>query len=147
MKLAELIRQVDFTSVANSANSAKDAQEISRISRISGISKNCSAEKPGGGVSYWWRVTFPCGKAVEVFTPSGNTCAGILKGYPAAVGAEPFELEHTRPDAPMNAGEGAAIRVWLARIGECSPEIIDDVLTQCEKSAEARGYYLARAGG
>ncbi|MDR2015617.1 MAG: hypothetical protein LBP99_08400 [Azoarcus sp.] len=144
MKLAELIRKVDFTNVANPANSAKDAPEISRIS---GISKNCSAEKPGGGVSYWWRVTFPCGKAVEVFTPSGNTRVGILKGYPTAVDAEPFELEHTRPVAPMNAGEGAAIRAWLASIGECSPEIINDVLAQCEKSAEARGYYLGWTGG
>ncbi|MCL1861028.1 MAG: hypothetical protein FWG52_05770 [Proteobacteria bacterium] len=42
--------------------------------------------------------------------------------------------------------EVVAIRAWLSSIGERSQEVIDDVLAQCEKSTEARGYYLRQTG-
>ncbi|MCL1825821.1 MAG: hypothetical protein FWG26_07780 [Betaproteobacteria bacterium] len=98
-------------------------------------------------LSYWWRLHFPDGGALEVFSPSGNTHTSILKGYPEAISVEPFTLGHTMPDAPLSEKEAAAIVLWLASIGERSQEIIDDVLSQCERSAEARGYYLRRAEG
>jgi len=98
-------------------------------------------------LSYWWRLRFPDGGMLEVFSPSGNTLETILKGYPKAVSAEPFTLEHTRPEARLAVEEAAAIVLWLASIGERSQEIIDDVLSQCERSAEARDYYLRRVTG
>jgi hypothetical protein len=39
----------------------------------------------------------------------------------------------------------AAIRAWLAHIGETDPAIIADVLHQCQQDADARAYYLQRA--
>ncbi|MCL1860259.1 MAG: hypothetical protein FWG52_01815 [Proteobacteria bacterium] len=97
--------------------------------------------------STWWRLRFPDGGTLEVFSPSGHMRTSILRGYPEAVSAEPFTLEHTRPEARLAVVEVAAIRAWLASIGERSQEIIDDVLSQCERSAEARDYYLRRAEG
>ena len=97
--------------------------------------------------SFWWRLHFSGGGVLEVFSPSGNTRAGILKGYPEAESVEAFTLVHTRPDTRLAVEEAAAIVLWLASIGERSQEIIDDVLAQCERSAEARGYYLRRVEG
>ena len=97
--------------------------------------------------SFWWRLYFSCGGVLEVFSPSGNTREAIMKGYPEAVSGEPFALEHTLPDARLTVVEAAAIVLWLASIGERSQEIIDDVLAQCERSAEARGYYLRQVEG
>jgi hypothetical protein len=99
------------------------------------------------GVSDWWRLRLADGGEMEVFVPSGETLAGILKTHPEAVSAEPFKLEHTKPDAAMTREDETAIRAWLAHIGEQSPEIINDVLAQCQRSIEARDYYTKRAKG
>jgi len=98
-------------------------------------------------LSSWWQLHFPDGGTLEVFSPSGNTRTSILSGYPEAVSAEPFTLAHTRPEARFTDEEAAAIVLWLASIGERSQEVIDDVLSQCERSIEARGYYLRRVEG
>lgn len=48
-------------------------------------------------------------------------------------------------DVKVGAGDTAAIRAWLAHIGETDPAIIADVLHQCQQDADARAYYLQRA--
>ena len=95
--------------------------------------------------SSWWRLYLSGGGKLEVFSPSGHTRTSILRGYPEAVSAEPFTLVHTRPEARLTVEEAMAIRTWLVSIGERSQEVINDVLAQCEKSFEARGYYLQQA--
>ena len=66
-------------------------------------------------------------------------------GNPIECKEEAFTLKHTCPDVPLTVDEAAAVLAWLTSIGERSQEVIDDVLSQCERSAEARGYYLGRA--
>jgi len=103
-------------------------------------------QEPGGALSCWWRVTFPGSEVLEVFSPSGDTREGILKSYPQATDAQPFTPVIESPDAPMSAGEWAAIRAWLARIDEQAQETISHVLDVCQRNTRARAYALGRAG-
>ncbi|MCL1860317.1 MAG: hypothetical protein FWG52_02105 [Proteobacteria bacterium] len=96
-------------------------------------------------LSCWWRVRFADGGGLDVFTPSGDTQEGILRGYPAAVSAEPFEPKITTPSAPMSASEREAILAWLYSIGERAKEVIDEVLAVCDRSASARAYALCKS--
>lgn len=91
-----------------------------------------------GAVSYWWRVRFPDGSLRVYFSPSGDSRESILEAHPEADDAVPFALEQTPPDAPMSASEEEAIRAWLSRIDERAQEVIDEVLTACGRSMEAR---------
>lgn len=45
----------------------------------------------------------------------------------------------------QNARELTQVEKWLRDIGETDQEIIDEVLGQCERVPEARGYYLKRS--
>lgn len=47
--------------------------------------------------------------------------------------------------APMTADEEAAIRAWLALIEETDPATIAEVMSQCQRDAEARDYFTGRA--
>ena len=47
--------------------------------------------------------------------------------------------------APMTASEVAAIRAWLTLIGEFDAATITEVIDQCQRDADARHYFLARA--
>jgi hypothetical protein len=49
-------------------------------------------------------------------------------------------------DSDPRAAPEAAIRSWLARIGETDPAVIDDVLGKCDVDPDARAYFLRRAG-
>lgn len=50
----------------------------------------------------------------------------------------------TAPD-PMTADEETAIRAWLALIEETDPATIAEVISQCQRDAEARDYFTERA--
>ena len=45
----------------------------------------------------------------------------------------------------IDAGDEAAIRAWLAYIGEADEQIIGEVLTMCATDPAALDYYLDRA--
>lgn len=45
------------------------------------------------------------------------------------------------------AGQEAKVRLWLERIGENDPVIIDHVLTVCRENSDALAYFLGRAVG
>ncbi len=47
--------------------------------------------------------------------------------------------------APITADDEAAIRGWLARIGETDPVTIAEVIDGCRRDADARDYFLGRA--
>ena len=58
---------------------------------------------------------------------------------PAKVGADGTAT------APMTADEEAAIRAWLALIEETDPATIAEVMSQCQRDADARDYFTGRA--
>lgn len=51
-----------------------------------------------------------------------------------------------QPLAPVTADEERAIRAWLALIGETAPATIAEVVSQCQRDADARDYFTGRAG-
>ncbi len=94
--------------------------------------------------SWGWLVRYPDGGTIEVYTVPEPTRAEVLRDYPGAVEAEP--LGQIRQMAGQLAPEDeAAIRAWLARIGEGDPQTIADVLRQCRADPEALRYFLERA--
>lgn len=46
---------------------------------------------------------------------------------------------------PMNRAEEKAIRTWCSYIGEQDPELIEEVLSRCDKVIDARHYFLKRS--
>jgi hypothetical protein len=94
-----------------------------------------------------WLIHFTDRESVAVYFASDVDQAQALAGYPDAVAAEPYAPAVRAPDAPMTAGEEAAIRAWLACIGETDPANIADVLSLCQRDADARNYCVARGQG
>jgi hypothetical protein len=82
---------------------------------------------------------------VEVACCTEATYAEILEWYSDAIAAEPFEPTIRQPSAPMSADDEQAIRAWLALIEETDPATIAEVLSQCQRDADARGYFTGRA--
>nr|VFJ75705.1 MAG: hypothetical protein BECKFW1821C_GA0114237_108514 [Candidatus Kentron sp. FW] len=50
------------------------------------------------------------------------------------------------PEAVLSKNEETTIRAWLAHIEETDPGIIAGVMNQCRADADARTYFLGRAG-
>ena len=46
---------------------------------------------------------------------------------------------------PLDQSEEKAIRSWLAYIEETDMELINEVITRCERDMEARRYFLSRS--
>jgi hypothetical protein len=95
--------------------------------------------------SFWWRLEFPNGEQREIFVPSGDTRAEMLRRYPSALRAYPFMLEVVEPDAALTEGEERVIRAWLAAIGETDPTTIAEVIEGCQNNRDRRNYFLGRA--
>ena len=95
--------------------------------------------------SRWWLIHYPDRAPVEVCCFPDATRAEILERHPDAVAAEPFTPTIRQPSAPLSAEEEAAIRAWLALIGETDPATIAEVIGQCQRDADARAYFTGRA--
>lgn len=95
-------------------------------------------------VSAWWLVRFADGSPLVVTCSPLATRAEVLGWYaPAGAGdAEPYAREIRKPAAPMTVAEEAAIRAWLARIGERDPVSIADILDACRRDEDARCYFM-----
>lgn len=95
-------------------------------------------------VSLGWTVIFADRVPAEVWT-TGTTWRDLLAEYPNATAAEPLRLDIETPARSMTEAEDAAIRRWLALIGETDPDTISDVLKGCTRDIDIRQYFLGRA--
>ncbi len=115
-------------------------------------SVNLTHEAPNDGTrntataSRWWLLHYADREPVEVACSPPATHAEILKRYPAAIAAEPFEPIRRQPDTRLTAADEATIRAWLAHIEEGDPAAIAETLEQCRTDADAREYFMRRAG-
>ncbi len=80
---------------------------------------------------------------VSVSLPASH--AEVPASYPDAIAAEPFEAGTGRQASLATGDQEAAIRAWLAQIGETDETTIDEVVTRCRNDSDARAYYLGRA--
>ena len=96
--------------------------------------------------SFWWRVHFPDGRAVEVSSTPQHNLTSIQASYPAAIRWEPFTPEVITPDRPMTTDEVTAIRRYcLAE--DCQPDEVANILNQCQRDADARAWFLRSDNG
>lgn len=136
MTLATLIQKNGLVKVATAipaipaTDESKSGATIAKIATVAVA--NPGNEKTGAG----GRLAGIAGIAVATSPMAINAETG-------AVAAKPRK---TQPIPPMTAGEEAAIRAWLAHIEEADPAIITEVLNRCRADAEARSYFIRRAG-
>jgi len=82
---------------------------------------------------------------LEVACYQASTAAEIMERYPGAIAAQPFTPTVRRPASPLSAEDEAAIRAWLAAIGETDPATIAEVIEHCRQDQDARDYYVGQA--
>jgi len=95
--------------------------------------------------SWGWLLHFPDRDPVQVFTSPESPHALVLRDFPDAIAAEPVNPTRSQPTAPMTAGDEMAIRAWLALIEETDPATIAEVISECQRDADARDYFIGRA--
>ncbi|MEF8730286.1 MAG: hypothetical protein V5B34_19120 [Accumulibacter sp.] len=96
--------------------------------------------------SYCWLIHFADRDPLEVcFSPEAGH-AEVLDTYPSALAAEPIEASRRQPATMLTGKKETAVVAWLAQIGESDEAIVGEVLAQCRHDADARQYFLGRAG-
>jgi len=93
----------------------------------------------------WWLIHHVDREPLPVACSPEATHAQMLERHPDAVAAAPFTPTVRHPSTPMTAEEESAIRAWLERIDETDPATIAHVIGQCQRDADAQGYFAGRA--
>ncbi len=159
MTLSALIRKRDTGNLATATPAFSATQpkgEVATVARIATVAvANPTEEKARepekvssrdtATASHWWLIHYPDRDPLEVACCPEATHAEILERHPDAVAAEPFTPTMRQPSAPLTAEEETAIRAWLALIEETDPATIAEVLSQCQRDADARDYFTGRA--
>lgn len=159
MTLSALIRKRDTGNLATAIPAISATQpkgEAATVARIATVAVANSKEektvtpanvgaRDTATASRWWLIHYPDRDPLEVTCCPEATHADILERYPDAMAAEPFTQTIRQASAPLTAEEETAIRAWLALIEETDPATIAEVIGQCQRDADARGYYTGRA--
>ena len=158
MTLSALIRKRDTGNLATAIPAISATQpkgEAATVARIATVAvanpkeeKTVSPAIGGAGdtaiVSRWWRVHFADGRVVQVTGDPMHNLSSVQASYPEAVQWEPFTPEVTAPDRPLTPDEAEAIRRYcLAE--DCQPDEAANILSQCQRDADARDYFTGRA--
>lgn len=96
--------------------------------------------------AFAWAIHYADRDPVIVSFSPEATHGEVLAAYPDAVAAEPASDGGIPPSTHLSAGEESSLQKWLASIGETDAPTIAEMLRQCRTDAEARGYFLDRAG-
>jgi hypothetical protein len=157
MTPATIIREAQSDGVSltlSSAGTIKATGDGAAVNRWLAVIRERKAEivealKVGAGdtatASRWWLIHYPDRDPLEVACCPDATHADILERHPDAVAAEPFTPAIRQPSAPLTAREEMVIRAWLALIEETDPATFAEVIGRCQRDADARAYFLARA--
>ena len=159
MTLSALIRKRDTGNLATAIPAISATQlkgEAATVARIATVAvanpkEGQTALPPKVGAnqtttaSRCWLIYYLDRDPVEVACYPEATHAEILEWHPDAVAAEPFTPTIRQPSAPLTASEETAIRSWLAMIEETDPATISEVISQCQRDADARDYFTGRA--
>jgi hypothetical protein len=92
--------------------------------------------------SSWWLIYYPDRDQVEVACCPDATHDEILRAYPDAVAAEPIATWSPQALEPMSAEVEAAIRTWLALIGESNPTEVSRLAALFRCDPEARKWVM-----
>lgn len=93
-----------------------------------------------------WLIVHPDGsRASHAFTPAA-TLAEVAAWYPGCDVA-PEEPPGVDPASRVDDADLAAVRGWLARIGETDRGIIEETLSRCQTDPAALLFFVAQARG
>lgn len=159
MTLSALIRKRDARNVATAIQATSATQPKVEATTVAGIAsvavanpreeKTVRSPKVGAGDTAtafrWWLIHYPDRKPVVVTCWPEATHAEILECRPGAVAAETFTPNIRQASVALSSEEEAAIRAWLALIEETDMATIAEVIDQCQRDADARDYFTARA--
>ena len=95
--------------------------------------------------SFGWLIHYADREAMRASFSPPATHGEVLKAYPDAVAAEPATTVNDSLPA-LSGREESALQKWLASIGETDAPTIAETLRKCRTDADARSYFLARAG-
>ncbi len=160
MSLSNLIRRksepVGFATATPATFATQEGERGRTVAAVATVAVAKSPQgqtappaKVGAGgtatASRWWLIHYPDRDPVEVACCPEAPHADILERHPDAVAAEPFTPTIRQASAPLTASEETAIRAWLALIEETDPATIAEVISQCQRDADARDYFTRRA--
>ena len=95
--------------------------------------------------AHHWLIHIAGNEPLLVGCAPAETQAAMLARYPAALKAEPYTPPLQLATSPLSGTDEAAVRAWLAHIGEIDPACINQVLGLCRQDATALDYFLRRA--
>ena len=153
MTLSALIRKRDTGNLATAipaifATQPKGkAATVARIATVAVANPKEEKTAPSETLArHWkWIIHFTDHEPLtSTFSPEA-THAEVLAQFPDAVAAEPVAHPAASALPALTAEEEEAIRAWLALIEETDPATIAEVIGQCQRDADARGYFTGRA--
>ncbi len=148
MSLSALIRKREIGQVATATPATFATQRGKTGGTVAKVAKVAVANSTDAKtVTAWgWLLHYPDSEPVAVYARPESTFAEVLLNFPGAISAEPIPAAPTRPNTPLTAKEETAIWAWLVLIEETDLAIIAAVLGNCRTDAEARAYFIGRAG-
>ncbi len=123
--------------------------EVTEVQPCNGGPSGCNPAQPAGVTEV--ATTLSGNQAVTPVTPRNppevTTQVSNAKACTPVTPVTPEIIMPQRPPAtaPLPADEEAAIRAWLAMIGETDPATIAEVMGECHRYQDARDYYGGRA--
>lgn len=120
----------------------RTGEDAPRVAEVAEVAAPLCRDKET--TSYCWLIHLADREPLTVAFSPAVSHAEVLASYPSALAAEPIEPGRRQPDTRLAGDQEAAIRAWLAQIGESDEAIIDEVLTRCRMDEVARVYYLGR---
>jgi hypothetical protein len=93
-----------------------------------------------------WLICLRDRLTVELICVPSMTTEEVKRSYPDAVDVVPSTHKPEPPSAPLSESERQSVLAWLRSLGERDQCLIDATLEQCNSSAEARDYFLSKAG-
>jgi hypothetical protein len=97
------------------------------------------------GASRRWLVSTPDGEALDLIYCPPATREQVLGWHPGALSVEPYQPQARTPAAPLSNAEAARLRAWLEG-WEDDPATRAEIWDKCQGDADARAYWLGRAG-
>jgi hypothetical protein len=92
-----------------------------------------------------WLLHYADREPVECHVTPAATHAEMLAANPDALAAEPIrDLAGREPVGPLSAEDEAAIRAWLAGIGEADAAMVAEMIEQRRSGRAARAHFLGR---
>jgi len=148
---AKLATVTPATSATQRGVAARTVARVATVTVAESLQSNTVPPARAGSAdrnttSCWWCINFDDRPSIELVCAPAMTAEEVRRSYPEAVDVVPSTHRPETPSAPLSESERQSVLAWLRSIGERDQRLIDATLEQCNSSAEARDYFLGKAG-